>query len=177
MAAVPARPARAPRRAARPSMGRPYPGRRAEEPRPGPAGAEPGPVTYWDSHPPGARRPRRPPCRVPPRACEWRGARGSFKGGGGPSSAGERLGGVEVGDHLQVADDRGELDGGPRLAAVAAVLAVAHQAEQAPGLVLGDRQAADGGVAVAAAARGTQAQAPAGDHDGVPVVPRSEEHT
>src|SRR5688500_1948692 len=85
-------------------------------------------------------------------------------------SAGERLLGLQARDGAEVAQDRGELLGGPRLAAVAAVLAVAGEAEAAAGLVLGDREVPGGGVAVAGAARGAEAQAPAGDDDRVAVV-------
>ena len=44
-------------------------------------------------------------------------------------SAGERLLGLQAGDGVEVAQDRGELLGGPRLAAVAAPVAVGGEAE------------------------------------------------
>src|SRR4051812_16944080 len=87
------------------------------------------------------------------------------------SSAGEGLLRLQVGAGLEAAEDAGELLGGPRLAAVAAALAVGGQAQAAPGLVLGDGEISGGRVAMAGAALGAQAQTPAGDDDGVTVVP------
>src|SRR3954454_17364273 len=85
-------------------------------------------------------------------------------------SAGERLLGLQARHCVEVAQDRGELLGGPRLAAVAAAFGEAGQAESAAGLVLGDREVAGRRVAVTGATGGTQAQAPARDDHGVPVV-------
>src|SRR4051794_29839015 len=92
-------------------------------------------------------------------------------GQGGPHSAGEGLLRVEGREHFEVAEHAGQLVRRPRLAAVAAVLGVADQAEAAARLVLGDGQVARERVPVAGAARGAQAQAPAGDAPGVAVLP------
>src|SRR4051794_18277686 len=86
-------------------------------------------------------------------------------------SAGEGLLGLQARDGVEVAQDRGELLGGPRLTAVAATVAVAGEAEAAARLVLGDREVPGGRVAVAGAALGAQAQTPAGDDDRAAVVP------
>src|SRR5215207_7335243 len=85
--------------------------------------------------------------------------------------AGERLLRLQAGDGLEIAEDRGELVSGPRLAAVAPVLAVGGQAEAAAGLVLVDGEVTRGRVTVAGAALGTEAQTPSGDDDGAAVVP------
>src|SRR5215203_4232308 len=89
----------------------------------------------------------------------------------GPFSAGEGLLGLQAGDRVEVAQDRGELVGGPRLAAVAPAVGVAGEAEQATGLVLLNGEVAGDRVAVAGAARGAQPQTPAGDDDRAAVVP------
>ena len=99
--------------------------------------------------------------RAPRRAsrfgeCTWAhhssAARASDLFSGRTHSAGERLLGLQAGDGVEVAQDRGELLGGPRLAAVAAALAEAGEAERAAGLVLVDREVAGGRVPVAGAA-------------------------
>src|SRR4051812_43031108 len=106
------------------------------------------------------------------RLCRWcrcHGGAGARRGTA-TGSAGERLR-VERGQAREVAQDRGELLGGPRLAAVAATLAEADEAEHAGGLVLGDGQVAGRRVAVAGAGGGAEAEAPAGDDDGAAVIP------
>ena len=60
----------------------------------------------------------------------------------GRASAGERLLGLQRTHGLEVAEDGGQLVGGPRLAAVATVLAVADQAQRARAVVLGDGEVA-----------------------------------
>src|SRR4051795_9419322 len=85
-------------------------------------------------------------------------------------SAGERLLGLQAGDGVEVAQDRDELLGGPRLAAVAAPVAEGGEAERAAGLVLLDREVPRGRVPMAGTALGAQAQAPAGDDDRAAVV-------
>ena len=64
-------------------------------------------------------------------------------------SAGEGLLGLQAGDGVEVAQDRDELLGGPRLAAVAAAVAEVARPEAAAGLVLFDREVPGGRVAVA----------------------------
>src|SRR3712207_6592130 len=150
MTATPASPATAPRRAARPSMGWPYPAGEVLE-----------------------RSRRRAPVRA---GARWNGApsRGSPRAERGVRGTGcspcERLLHLEAGDGLEVAEDGGELLGGPRLAAVAAALGEADQTDGATGLVLGDGEVTGGRVAVAGTGSGAEAQTPAGDDDGVPVV-------
>src|SRR4051794_2353022 len=85
-------------------------------------------------------------------------------------SAGERFLGLETGDGVEVAEDRGQLGRGPRLAAVAAPVTEGREAERAAGLVLLDREVPGGRVAVAGAALGAEPQAPAGDDDRAAVV-------
>src|SRR3954471_16389489 len=85
-------------------------------------------------------------------------------------SAGERLLRLQADDGVEVAEDRGELGRGPRLAAVAAPLAEGREAEGAAGLVLLDGEVPGGRVAVAGAALGAETQAPAGDDDRAAVV-------
>src|SRR4051794_1721000 len=84
---------------------------------------------------------------------------------GGTSSAGERLLGLQARDGVEVAEDPGELLGGPRLAAVAAPVAEGGEAQRAAGLVLLDREVPCGRGPVAGAALRAQPQAPAGDDD------------
>src|SRR5215212_9372908 len=71
-------------------------------------------------------------------------------------SAGEGLLGLQAGDGVEVAEDAGELIGGPRLAAVAPALGVGGQAQTAAGLVLVDGEVPGGRVTVAGAALGAQ---------------------
>src|SRR4051794_39975366 len=103
---------------------------------------------------------RRPCCRGPRRPARRGGSRVL-------RSAGERLLRVEGREDLEVAEHTGQLVRRPRLAAVAAALGIGDQAEAAASLVLGDGQMARERVPVAGAARGAQAQAPAGDDHGV----------
>src|SRR4051812_25887055 len=77
-------------------------------------------------------------------------------------SAGEGLLGLQARDGVKVAQDRGELLGGPRLTAVAATVAVAGEAEAAARLVLGDREVPGGRGGGAGAGLGAQGPAPAG---------------
>jgi len=109
------------------------------------------------------------PGRIPERKCAL-GAQLRLPGGRRDVSAGERLLGLQARDGVEVAEDRGELLGGPRLAAVAPALGEAGQAQLAAGLVLGDREVTGRGVAVAGATGGAQPEAPARDDNGVAVV-------
>src|SRR3954468_20848887 len=93
------------------------------------------------------------------------------EGGGNRRSAGEGLGGVQTGEGVEVAQHAGELVRGPRLAAVAAVLTEADQAQRAARLVLGDGEVPGDRVPVAGAGLGAQAQTPTGDDHGAAVVP------
>ena len=86
-------------------------------------------------------------------------------------SAGEGLLSLQAADGVEVAQDRGELISGPRLAAVTAPLTEGGEAQAATGLVLFDGEVPGGRVAVTGAALGAEAQTPPGNDDRAAIVP------